>query len=130
MKHIYKLILLLFFIPLVSVGNNKNPVKKHKKSKTINKKFSVNDDATLFIKNKYGNIDIKTWSENRIEIEVQITVKGNDLDDVEEKLRNINIDFNASKSLVEARTKIEKSKSELGFISKTQLENGLTDFFN
>ncbi|MCH8325837.1 MAG: hypothetical protein IIB83_04655 [Bacteroidetes bacterium] len=43
----------------------------------------------LKIKNKYGNVDIVSWSQNRIAIEVVITVTGNNEDAVEKKLKNI-----------------------------------------
>lgn len=50
-------------------------------------------------------------NENRIEIKVKITVKGDDLSSVERKLKDIDIQFEATSNLVEARTIIEKSKS-------------------
>lgn len=88
-----------------------NDKKKHEKSKTISKSFSVNENATLYINNKYGKVNVTTWNENRIEIEVKIIVKGNDLTNIDRKLNSINVLFEASESLVEARTKIETSKS-------------------
>lgn len=88
-----------------------NDKKKHEKSKTISKSFSVNENATLYINNKYGKVNVTTWNENRIEIEVKIIVKGNDLTNIDRKLNSINVLFEASESLVEARTKIESSKS-------------------
>ena len=106
---LYKTLFILLFIPTILVANDN---KKHEKSKTINKSFSVNKNATLYVKNKYGNVQVNTWEENRIEIKVKITVKGNDLDNVEEKLKAIDILFEASNSLVEARTKIESTKSK------------------
>jgi len=106
--NLYKLIFLFILIPTIMVANDK---KKHEKSKTISKSFTVNKNATLYISNKYGKVNVTTWNKNRIEIEVKITVKGNDLKNVDRKLSSINILFEASNSLVEARTKIESSKS-------------------
>ena len=105
---LYKLIFLFLLLPTIMVANDK---KKHEKSKTISKNFTVNENATLYISNKYGNVNVTTWNQNRIEIEVKITVKGNDLRNVEQKLNSINVLFEASKDLVEARTKMEKNKS-------------------
>ncbi|AZJ31886.1 hypothetical protein SAMN05444344_1720 [Tenacibaculum mesophilum] len=104
---LYKILFLLLFIPTLLVANDKN----HEKSKNIRKTFSVNKNATLYINNKYGNINVATWNENRIEINVKITVKGNDLSNVERKLKAINVQFEATPSLIEARTIIEKTKS-------------------
>ncbi|WP_348706454.1 hypothetical protein [Tenacibaculum sp. 190524A02b] len=110
MMKLYKaLLLLVFFTPTLLIANN--GVKKHEKTKTIKKQFSVNSKATLYINNKYGNINISSWNENRVEIDVKITVKGSNLSKVEDKLNAINVDFNASNELVEARTRIQNTKS-------------------
>lgn len=83
MKAIFKKTLLLFLlIPFVSFASI-NIKPKHEKTKTIKKEYAVIKNATVNIENKYGNIDITTWNENRVEITVKITVKGNDLTNVE-----------------------------------------------
>lgn len=104
---LYKLLFLFLFIPTILIAND----RKHEKSKNISKTFNVNKNATLYINNKYGNVNVTTWNENRIEINVKITVKGDDLSSVERKLKDIDIQFESTPSLVEARTIIEKSKS-------------------
>ncbi|MFY0603291.1 MAG: hypothetical protein JXQ93_05045 [Flavobacteriaceae bacterium] len=103
MKYTYKLAILLFLIPALSFGNNDK--KKHEKSKNVSKKYTVNSDAKVAISNKYGTIKVTTWNKNTVEIDVTITVKGNDLDDVEDKLSDIYIDFSGSSNLVEAKTR-------------------------
>ena len=109
MKSLYKIIVILFILPLFAFVNTTD--KKHKKSKKIQKKISVNADALVTINNKYGNLTITTWDKNTVEIEVIITVKGNDLDAVERKLESIHIDFNATKFQVDATTVFKKNKS-------------------
>ncbi|WGH76376.1 hypothetical protein P8625_04240 [Tenacibaculum tangerinum] len=104
---LYKLFYLILFIPALLMAND----KKHEKSKNIHKTFSVNNNATLYISNKYGNVSVTTWNKNSIEINVKITVKGNDLSNVERKLKAIDVEFEATTSLVEARTIIEKTTS-------------------
>jgi hypothetical protein len=106
MKTIHKLALLLLLIPSVVLANNDINKAKHEKSKTISKKFDVNSDATLEIYNKYGDVNVTTWDQNRIEIDVKIIVKGNDEDNVEDLLEKIDVDFDGSSSLVTARTVI------------------------
>ncbi|MFY7670859.1 hypothetical protein ACOSP6_07190 [Tenacibaculum sp. MEBiC06402] len=108
MKQFKKIFAVLLFMPLFLIAH---PIKKHEKTKTISKKFKVNSNATVFIQNKYGTINVSTWDKNNVEIDVKITVKGKNEDKVEEKLKAINIDFEASESLVEARTIIESVKS-------------------
>ncbi|MEE9408895.1 MAG: hypothetical protein V3V28_12560 [Polaribacter sp.] len=118
MKSIYKITLILLLFPLIAFANNDK--KKHEKSKVIKKEFSVNSDARVSLDNRYGNLKITTWDKNRVEIEVTITVKGNDLDAVEDKLSSIHIDFNARKSLVEAKTILGDKKSNWSWWKKSK----------
>lgn len=117
MKSIYKTTLLLLLIPLISFGNNDK--RKHEKSKTITKEYTVNSDARVSLDNKYGNLKITTWNKNRVEIEVQIIVKGDDLGDVEDKLKDINVAFNASASYVEATTTFGNKKNSWSWWKKS-----------
>lgn len=105
---LYKLSFLLFLLPIVIWASDD---KKHEKSKTISKSYSVNKNVTVYLKNKYGNLNVTTWNENRVEIDVKITVKGNKLSNVQDKLNAITVDFESSPNLIEARTRIEKTKS-------------------
>ncbi|WP_435416564.1 hypothetical protein [Polaribacter aestuariivivens] len=118
MKFLYKITFFLLLFPAVLTANNND--KKHEKRKTVKKEYSVNSNATVSLSNKYGDLNITTWDKNSVEIEVQITVKGDDLDEVETKLNSIEIRFNASKSLVEAKTIIEKSKSSWSWWGKNK----------
>lgn len=104
-----KLLLVLFvfcFIPLSGMANPKD--EDYKKSKTIKKEFDVNANALLKINNKYGNVDVVSWNQNRVEIEVTITASGNNESKVAQKLNEIGVDFENSASLVSAKTIIEK----------------------
>jgi len=111
-KFIYKLVVILLLAPSLSFGANDTDTRQEK-SKTIKKEFAVLKNATLSIRNKYGNISITTWDKNRVEITVVIKVKGNNLSAVEKKLRTINVDFNASSDWVSAKTIFEKSSWSL-----------------
>lgn len=108
-----QLIIAIFMVlPMLSMAN---PIKKkwdHEKTKTIKKEFDVNANALLTIKNKYGNVDVISWDQNRVEIEVTITVSGNNESKVIERLSKITVNFDNSREAVSARTSIEnKSKS-------------------
>lgn len=109
MKPIYRIAFLLLFIPFFTNANTGD--KKHEKTKTIKKVYNVNSNAKVALNNRYGDFNITTWDKNRVEIEVIISVKGDDLDEVESKLNSIKIEFNASKSLVEAQTIFNEKKS-------------------
>lgn len=112
MKFTFKIALLFFLIPFIGFAHT-DP--KQEKSKTIQKKYTVDRDATVAIDNKYGNINITTWNENRVEITVKITVKGNSMRAVEKKLDGIDVDFNANSSRVSAKTRFNTSSSNWSF---------------
>ncbi len=109
----YKTLLILFFLPLMMVANNDNGGKgKYKKEKTIKKDFNVNSNAQLKVNNSYGNLDVVTWNENRIEFEITIITSGNDEEKVQKKLDEITVDFDSSMDMVSAKTIFNKNKSK------------------
>lgn len=109
---LYSILFILLLAPAFLMATNPTePKSKHTKEKTIKKSFSVNSDATLKVDNSYGNLNIITWNENKIDIEVTITTDGNNLDKVQQKLDEITVDFKASPSLVFAKTIFNKNKS-------------------
>jgi len=106
----YNIVLAMLMLPLIGfAGNDLNG--RITKQKKINKSFTVSKDALLEISNSYGHVDISTWSENRIEIEVIIKTNGNDEEAVIERLREIDVDFSNSSSHVKAVTRFEKKNS-------------------
>lgn len=113
MKSIYKITILFLLFPLIAIANNDG--KKHEKSKTIQKEYKVDADANVTIDNRYGNLNITTWDKNRVEIEVIITVKGDDLDRVEDRLSSIDVEFVASSNFVSAKTYFENERKSWSF---------------
>ncbi|MBM1107870.1 hypothetical protein JQC67_17075 [Aurantibacter crassamenti] len=107
--------LLILTMPLVMSANSTELKGKHTKEKTIKKEFNVNSDALLKVKNSYGNLNITSWNENRILIEVHIITNGNNEDKVQRKLDEINVDFENSSSVVSARTFFGSKSSSWGW---------------
>lgn len=105
----FKLALLLLLIPTLLIANNGIDVKSTKE-KNIKKTFNVSSNNTLKVNNSYGNLDIVTWNENRIEFDITIKVTGNDTDKINEKLNEINVEFTNSDNLVTAVTKFSNKK--------------------
>ncbi|MGV6845406.1 MAG: hypothetical protein ACWA42_04685 [Lutibacter sp.] len=110
MKKLYNLTVLILLIVPFSLFAKPEKGKITKK-KTIHKTFKVNNDATLEIHNKFGNLEVISWNENKIDIEVTITISGKDEERVVEKLDNISVDFTNNSNYVSAKTKIENSSS-------------------
>ncbi|KQC33515.1 hypothetical protein AAU57_09450 [Nonlabens sp. YIK11] len=111
--NLYKTLFLVWMImPLVAVAN---PNDKYRKTKKINKTYSVNSDARVDIENSFGNVTVELWNQNTVSIDVIVEVSGNDEDRVNELLERIDVDFTASKSNVSAKSDIPNEVS--GFMS-------------
>lgn len=110
----YSTLLLLVF-PVTLLANDSKHKGKYTKEKTIKKEYNVNSDALLTIKNSYGNLNITSWNENRVMIEVHVKTNGDNEEKVQKKLDEITVDFENSKSMVSARTIFNKGKSNWGW---------------
>ncbi|MBT8239518.1 MAG: hypothetical protein KJN65_12795 [Croceitalea sp.] len=107
-KYIRLSLLLVPFALLASTGDGGGMNGKYTKEKTINKDFNVNADALFKVKNSYGNLNISSWNENRVVIEVQIKANGNNEQKVLDRLNEIDVDFENSSSVVSAITRFGK----------------------
>lgn len=102
------LILTLLLVPFTIIGAaevGNGPKGKYSKEKIIKKEFIVNSDALFKVKNSYGNLNITSWNQDKVRIEVHIKTNGNDEDKVTERLRQIDVDFENTTSLVSAITR-------------------------
>ena len=96
--------LALFPIALSANVDHDDLKGKYTKEKTIKKEYNVSPDALLKVHNSYGNLNITSWNENRVLIEVHIKANGNDEERVQKRLDEIDVDFESSSSMVSART--------------------------
>ena len=100
----YKLSFLLFFL---LVAENMLFANLQESSKKIHKDIVVNPDALVEIDNAFGDLNISSWDENKVIIDVLITVEGRNSKSVQEKLDAIDVLFSLSPEKVIAKTKIE-----------------------
>ena len=73
-------------------------------TKEYHKEFTANQNTTLDINSKYGNVVIESWNENRIVIDVKITVNMPNKDRAEQTLGYIDVIFTESSNVVKAVT--------------------------
>lgn len=106
----FKIITAFFMLPML-MSATAEIKDKHEKTKTINKTYTVNSNATLKINNSYGNLDIITWDEDKIVFEITIKASGNSEEKIEKRLNEIDVKFEASKDLVYAKTLFNKDNS-------------------
>ncbi|MGB7784471.1 MAG: hypothetical protein WBL27_00070 [Salinimicrobium sp.] len=113
---LYKLLFALLLVPAISFANN-GYKGKYTEQKKIKKEFKVGPQDLLKIDNSYGNIDITTWNENRVVIEVLIETNGNDEDKVKDRLKEIDVDFRQTGGMVSAETLLEKNHNGGSWLS-------------
>jgi hypothetical protein len=106
MKKHYNLLILLLLIPFLGFSNDDTFVTKQK---SIKKTYIVNSNAGIDIDNKYGNISVSTWDEDKIDLDITIKVNGANESWVNERLNSIDVEITALKSLVTAVTNIGNS---------------------
>ncbi len=79
--------------------------------KKFSKEFSAQGKDLLKIDNRYGDVVIENWNENKVSIEVVVTVNHPSKDKAEKFMSMIDVLFNENDNTIEATTKIEKNFS-------------------
>ncbi|MCB0398907.1 MAG: hypothetical protein KDD26_04645 [Winogradskyella sp.] len=105
----FRIALLFLLMPFIALANTKPEVAKTTKERNIKKSFNVSSNATLKINNSYGNLEIITWDQNKIDFDITIKVTGNSEEKVLDRLENIDVEFSSSNDYVSAITKIGKN---------------------
>lgn len=82
-------------------------------TKTIKKEFDITSDGTTSITNKYGKVEIKTWDQNRVKVDITIVVKSTSESKAQEVFDRISVDFSNGSNYVKAETKIEATKRSI-----------------
>ena len=108
---LYKAFIFFLLVPAVACAEGEFK-GKYTKQKRVKKEFRVSANDLLRIDNSYGNIDIVTWDQNRVEIEVIVRTNGNDEEKVEKRLQEIEVAFNQSGGVVSAETILEKNSND------------------
>ena len=86
--------------------------KKEEFTKQINKDFPITSDGTINLINRYGDVDIKTWNQNKVSIKITIKVKAKDKEAAQEVFDRIDFDFSNSEDYVKAENIIESSRNK------------------
>jgi len=84
---------------------------KQEYSRTINKEFSISADGFTELQNKYGNVTVKVWQQNKVQIDVTIKVNARDQRAAQEVFDRINVIFSNTATSVRAITEIEPTSS-------------------
>ncbi|MCX6235740.1 MAG: DUF4097 family beta strand repeat-containing protein [Bacteroidetes bacterium] len=80
-------------------------------TKNIKKEFTVNSDALLSVKNKYGKIHCNNWEKMAVSVEVTISVEAGNEQKAQRIFDHISIDISGSNAMVKAETSISENWS-------------------
>lgn len=90
--------------------NATEPAWKAEFKKNITKEFNISATGNVGLANKYGKIDLKTWSQNKVKIDVEIIVKARSESDANDVFERIKINFSNGSDFVNAETSIDSQK--------------------
>ncbi|HAD14913.1 MAG TPA: hypothetical protein DCF33_21000 [Saprospirales bacterium] len=107
MKNIRIVMLLcLFMAPALAVWA-KEPMQEF--TKTINREFGTAADGTTALYNRYGTVNVKTWQNNTVKIDITIIVNAKSQREADETFKNINVNFTNAWGYVKAETMISET---------------------
>jgi hypothetical protein len=117
------LALALFCAPLLLTGQ----------SDGINKKFhydaQVSNDSRLTIENKYGDVTVNNWDQNKLVIDVVVTMRIKDQDRAEKLLSYITVNYSQEGNEIKAVTQIDEKFNNPGnFFSMGEDKNFSIDY--
>lgn len=79
--------------------------------KEYNKEFTVDMDDKLMLNNRYGKIEVKTWDQPKVKVDVTVIVDARNEDNAQEVFDRIKIEFGQTSGMVSVKTEIEEGKS-------------------
>lgn len=91
----------------------------HKSKMNLSREFPANRETTLDIENKYGKIQVISWDQDRVVIDVEIQVTESSQSKLKKLKEDISIDFTGTTSYIIVKSKF---KSESGRLA-SELKN-------
>jgi hypothetical protein len=83
-------------------------------SKDKHEEYDVNEETVLVISNKYGNVDVTNWEQDRVSIDVTVTVDHRNEDRARELLDDILVNISKQDNRIEAITDFDRNFSRGG----------------
>jgi hypothetical protein len=100
-----------------------NAVHKKEYTKTIKKEYGVGAEGAVHLSNKYGRVDVKTWSGNKVSIEVNIVVHASSESKANDFFDRVTLNFSHGSGVVRAETEIDPmSNSWWNWFNSTPLD--------
>ncbi|MDT8393685.1 MAG: DUF4097 family beta strand repeat-containing protein [Bacteroidales bacterium] len=104
MKKMYK-INSLFFLLAMMLFSLQASAEEHKK--TFSESYQVNAGAEVIISNEYGNVNVSTWAENKVTVDITVTIKAKSQEKAEKAMEKVDVSISGNASLVKAITTVK-----------------------
>ena len=88
---------------------------KEEYTREYSKEVTVDPDALLVIKNKYGEVHCQNWNKNMIKIHVVVTVETSNEEKANRMFDKINIELSGDRTKVEGITTLSGSFNNVEF---------------
>ncbi len=98
-------------------------------SKTLTREFQTSADGTVALYNKYGKVNVNTWQNNQVKIEVTFVVNARSQSEADKVFNCLNVNFANSWGYVKAETIICENSGSRGTIFGIPIPgSGQTDY--
>lgn len=87
-------------------ANNRQDVQEF--TRTINREFGTTADGMTALYNKYGTVNVKTWQNNSVKIDITILVNAKNQREADKTFDHIKVNFANAAGYVKAETMIEQ----------------------
>ncbi len=92
---------LLLIFPLFL---NQAVAQNNELTKEYHEEYGVTENTKLILDNKFGNVDIKDWDQEKINIDILVTVEHSNKTTAEKLLEYINVEFDQSGDEITVKT--------------------------
>ena len=103
-------------------------------TKTITEQYTVSSGDNVEVKNKYGQVIVNTWPDNKVQLKVTITAYGKSQSAAEKIINRVGFDFNQVNNYVILETVLDRKSgifrellNNIGDYSKTLLSKDRLD---
>lgn len=114
MKSLIQILLIPALLGLHS-ANAKANGPEQEFARTLNREFATTADGMTALYNKYGKVNVNTWNENKVKIDITITVHASDQRDADRTFDKIKVNFTNTAGYVKAETVILEASSGTSF---------------
>lgn len=101
-------VMLCLSILLGGMGNVYGSAPKREFTKTVSREFGTTSNGVTALYNKYGKVNVNTWQNNSVKIEITIVVNANNQQGADKMFDRIKFNFISTAGYVKSETVIEQ----------------------